>query len=116
MRWTLIALALVISQTGLLAAEDDVDPNLWLEEVTGDRALDWVRDRNAETAKELETGAAFKTLESGILAIMDSDAKIPYVTKNGAYYYNFWKDAAHSRGLPAHRPTKPLPQIERGTH
>ena len=99
MKWTWIALALVISQTGPPAGGADDDPNLWLEDVTGDAALVWVRERNAVTATELETGTAFKTLEADLLKIMDSDAKIPYVIKNGAYYYNFWRDAEHVRGL-----------------
>ena len=80
-------------------AQDDEDPNLWLEEVTGEAPLTWVRERNAETAKQLETGAAFGTLETELLEIMDSDAKIPFVTKYGAFYYNFWRDAEHVRGL-----------------
>ena len=80
-------------------AQDDEDPNLWLEEVTGEAPLTWVRERNAETAKQLETGAAFGTLEAELLEIMDSDAKIPFVTKYGAFYYNFWRDAEHVRGL-----------------
>jgi prolyl oligopeptidase len=91
-----MALAMVLSQTGSMTAEDS---NLWLEDVSGDAALAWVRERNAETAKELETGSDFKKLEADLLEIMDSTAKIPYVTKNGAYYYNFWRDAEHVRGL-----------------
>ena len=58
-------------------AQHDEDPHLWLEEVTGDAPLTWVRERNAETAKQLETGPAFGTLEAELLEIMDSDAKIP---------------------------------------
>ncbi len=99
MKWTWIALALVLAQSGAPAIAAEDDPNLWLEDVTGDAALAWVRERNAETAKELESGASFKTLEADLLAIMDSNAKIPYVTKHGAYYYNFWRDAEHSHGL-----------------
>ena len=34
-----------------------------------------------------------------LLAILDSDAKIPYVSKRGPYYYNFWRDARNKRGL-----------------
>src|SRR5512139_3482336 len=68
------------------------DPYLWLEDVTGDKAMAWVRARNAESAKELESGETFKTLEADILKILDSDARIPYVTKQGAYYYNFCRD------------------------
>ncbi|MFD1051070.1 hypothetical protein ACFQ1S_38845 [Kibdelosporangium lantanae] len=33
------------------------DPYLWLEEVTGDAAMAWVRDRNAETVAELRPEA-----------------------------------------------------------
>ncbi|KGM52832.1 prolyl oligopeptidase [Lysobacter concretionis Ko07 = DSM 16239] len=73
------------------------DPYLWLEDVEGTKALDWVKARNAEA--ELASTPAFKQLEAQILAILDSDAKIPYVGKIGDYYYNFWKDAQHQRGI-----------------
>ncbi|WP_240125694.1 prolyl oligopeptidase family serine peptidase [Thermomonas alba] len=75
------------------------DPYLWLEDVHGAKALDWVRERNARTEAEIAGTPAFKVLEGQIRAILDSDAKIPSVEKIGAYYYNFWKDAEHPRGL-----------------
>ncbi|UJB22015.1 MULTISPECIES: prolyl oligopeptidase family serine peptidase [Lysobacter] len=75
------------------------DPYAWLEDVEGKRALDWVHARNAKTEAELAATPQFKQLESSILAILDSNAKIPGVEKIGAYYYNFWKDAQHQRGL-----------------
>ena len=34
------------------------DPYLWLEDVSGDRALAWVRERNAAAEKELPTTRA----------------------------------------------------------
>ena len=34
------------------------DPNLWLEDVGGERALEWVRERNAASTKELAEYAA----------------------------------------------------------
>ena len=74
------------------------DRYLWLEDVTGAKALDWARARNAESAKVLETGD-FAALETRILEILDSDARIPYVEKLGSWYYNFWKDAKNPRGL-----------------
>jgi prolyl oligopeptidase len=75
------------------------DPYLWLEEVTGEKALAWVRERNADSAKELEGTASYRKLEDGILKILDSEAKIPYISKAGDHYYNFWRDAKHPRGL-----------------
>src|SRR3990167_7090039 len=68
----------------------DADPNLWLEDVTGAQALDWVRKQNTITTGELEAAPGLVELQQRLLAIMDSDAKIPFVEKYGAYYYNFW--------------------------
>ncbi|MGV8940559.1 MAG: prolyl oligopeptidase family serine peptidase [Lysobacter sp.] len=75
------------------------DPYLWLEDVEGGKALDWVKARNASAEAELASTPAFKQLEAQILAVLDSDAKIPYVGKIGDHYYNFWKDAQHQRGI-----------------
>jgi len=75
------------------------DPYQWLENVTDDKALTWVKAENAKTEAELASTPEFKQLESDIRAILDSDAKIPGVEKIGDYYYNFWKDGTHERGL-----------------
>jgi prolyl oligopeptidase len=81
------------------SAPEPADPHQWLEDVAGERQLDWVKARNAEAVAALATGDAFKTLEERLLAILDSKEKIPYVSKIGDRYYNFWQDAAHPRGL-----------------
>jgi prolyl oligopeptidase len=74
------------------------DSYLWLEDVTGDKALDWARARNAESAKVLAT-ADEAALEKRILEILDSKARIPAVEKLGPWYYNLWRDAENPRGL-----------------
>ena len=43
------------------------DPHLWLEEVTGDAALAWVREQNAESTAELAGTDAFKALDERLL-------------------------------------------------
>ena len=70
---------------------DATDPNQWLEDVTGEKPLAWVGAENAKTEAELAGTPGFDQLEGDILAVLDSDAKIPYVEKIGAYYYNFWQ-------------------------
>ena len=75
------------------------DAHLWLEEVAGEKPLEWVKARNAVTDAALASTPAFKQLEGDIRAILDSDAKIPGVYKMGDHYYNFWKDKNHERGL-----------------
>ena len=80
-------------------APESTDPYLWLEQVTGEKPLAWVRERNAEAMAALAEEGGFRSLEQRLLAILDSDAKIPFVAKIGDHYYNFWRDAAHPRGL-----------------
>lgn len=75
------------------------DPHLWLEDVEGAEALAWVRERNARTVAALTERPGFEGHRARLLAILDSDERIPYVTKRGPHWVNFWKDAAHPRGL-----------------
>jgi prolyl oligopeptidase len=75
------------------------DPFLWLEDVGGDAALDWVRAKNALTQSHFESDPAFQALQDDLLAILDSDARIPLVSKRGQYYYNFWRDKKNVRGI-----------------
>ena len=75
------------------------DPYLWLEEVQGERALDWVRERNRESRALLERHPRFEITRSRILEILDSRDKIPYVTRHGDGFYNLWQDAKNPRGL-----------------
>ena len=105
-RLTHACLAAGLAVAGALSApvhakEADVsnDPYAWLEEVEGQKQLDWVRGVNAKAEAEIAATPAFKQLESDIRAILDSDAKIPGVQKIGDYYYNFWKDKQHERGV-----------------
>jgi prolyl oligopeptidase len=80
-----------------LSAPDD-DPYLWLEEIEGERSLDFVERQNRLT---LETfgGPAFER-DSDILAgIYDRPDNIPYVGRRGPHLYNLWKDATNPRGL-----------------
>src|SRR5690606_8596422 len=106
----LLAAALTTATPAFAAAQQETpvaqpqaqtadDPYLWLGDVTGDKALGWAKQQNARTDAEVAATPGFAKLQSDILAILDSNAKIPDVTKIGDYYYNFWKDAQHERGL-----------------
>lgn len=80
------------------APEDNKDPYLWLEDVTGDEALDWVRARNEPTLARFRD-ENFERMRTEALEVLDTDARIPYVVRRGEYLYNFWRDAANPRGL-----------------
>jgi prolyl oligopeptidase len=77
----------------------EADQYQWLEDVTGETALDWVRERNAETLGTLPGSARFEDLRTELRQVLDADDRIPYPRRRGAYLYNFWQDAAHPRGL-----------------
>ena len=74
------------------------DPYLWLEDIAGDDALDWVRARNEPTVAKF-CDAEFVRMRGEALEVLDTDARIPYVVRRGDYLYNFWRDAANPRGL-----------------
>jgi prolyl oligopeptidase len=80
------------------ASEHADDPYLWLEDITGEEALDWVRARNEPTLAEFRD-AQFERMRNEALEVLDTDARIPYVVRRGEYLYNFWRDAANPRGL-----------------
>ena len=67
------------------AAADD--PYLWLEEVTGEKALAWVAARNRESVTEIAGAPAFQELNGDLLKIYDSNDKIPEVEQHGEFLY-----------------------------
>ncbi|MGW2303562.1 prolyl oligopeptidase family serine peptidase [Streptomyces sp. NPDC001809] len=77
----------------------DDDPYLWLEDVSGEDALAWVAERNAETAGAVAGDAGFDTLRARLREVLDASDRIPYTVRRGAYLYNFWQDAEHVRGV-----------------
>ncbi len=44
-------------------------------------------------------GEDFQRIEREVLDILNKDTQIPWVSKRGEYYYNFWQDQANPRGL-----------------
>jgi prolyl oligopeptidase len=102
-RWALLAVFLCLRPLLLLAANDvsatPGDPNLWLEDITGEKALQWVRAHNSVSTRQLESAPGFQALQNRLLDILNSRQRIPQVTKHGPFYYNFWRDAKNPRGL-----------------
>jgi prolyl oligopeptidase len=97
-----LAAGLLASSAGAYAmttSPTTTDPNLWLEDVEGAKALDWVRAQNADSVKAIAQAPGFAETRDYLRSVLDSDAKIPVVEKIGPFYYNFWKDKAHAAGL-----------------
>ncbi|HRQ63999.1 MAG TPA: prolyl oligopeptidase family serine peptidase [Xanthomonadaceae bacterium] len=92
-------LAGVLAGGGAAAESMNDDPYLWLEEVEGEKALDWAREQSGQAMAGMEADPAFVALRADILAILESGERIPYVNKMGEHVYNFWRDANQRRGL-----------------
>ena len=78
--------------------EAEADENLWLEEIYSADALAWAERQSAATVAKFFS-ADFEALTDRLLEVIDSDDRIPLVSKAGDFYYNFWRDAVHPRGL-----------------
>jgi prolyl oligopeptidase len=67
--------------------------------VLGERALAWVRERNAHSRAVLQAHPRFAEMRDGFRAILDSRDRIPAITRRAGFVYNLWQDAEHPRGL-----------------
>ncbi len=75
------------------------DPHLGLEDVLGDKALAWVRERNAVSTSLIQAHSVFADNRAKVLAVLNNRDQIPGVTRRGEFLYNFWRDAQNPRGL-----------------
>ena len=96
---SLVALLCVFSVKAQPVNSANMDPNLWLEEVQGDKALAWVRERNAVSTALLQVQPLFADNRAKVLDVLNNRDQIPRVTRRGDYLYNFWRDAKNPRGL-----------------
>jgi len=76
------------------------DHYLWLEEVHGKKALDWVQNESRESVKRLLSWTDFSEVTNQVKKSLDSKDKIPYVRFiDDGYVYNLWTDEVHLQGL-----------------
>lgn len=75
------------------------DPYLWLEDVLGEKPMDWVREKNAVSTSLLKARPEFEPARSKVLEILNSKDKIPYINRIGNHVYNIWMDESNQRGL-----------------
>jgi prolyl oligopeptidase len=96
-RTALVGACLLVA--GAAVAAEETDPFMWLEEINGQRALEWVKAQNARTTKALEAVKQFKPIYRRNLEILDSRDRIATPSFYGLAVYNFWQDQDHVRGI-----------------
>ncbi len=105
---SILTAALMTAQTSAAqspATTEPADQHQWLEEVTGEKALEWVRARNTKYLPELEATPGFEAWRDKARRILEDPRRIAYptgaaptgVTANQVF--NFWRDERNVRGL-----------------
>jgi prolyl oligopeptidase len=94
------ALAAALSALATLAAAPMTDPNAYLEEIEGEKALAFARAENARSLPVLENDPRYPGLYRDALAIVTAKDRIPPVGFAGRDdLRSFWQDADHVRGI-----------------
>lgn len=94
-----LAMMLLAAPAAAQAPDATQDPYLWLEEVEGQQALDWVRARNDQSLKILEAQPKFAEYRARAEAILSDKRRIPTPSIQGESVVNFWQDDTHVRGI-----------------
>lgn len=87
------------SVTGDQASASPGDPYVWLEEVGGERALDWARQQNKVSQARLAGDPRHAEIRDAALAVYTASDRIPYGRIVGEEVENFWQDKEHVRGI-----------------
>ncbi len=98
--------------TLLLICCSDIDNNaqesdeyLWLEELRGEKALNWAAEQTEQTLGSLASDSLFTMLQKEAEAILSTSERIPSARIEGGFAYNFWQDDDHVRGIWRRAPT-----------
>jgi prolyl oligopeptidase len=109
MRWTRrvagVLAAVIVAGAGAQMASaqgpttEQTDKYTWLEDIHGEKSMDWVKAENARTAAVLEKQKPFAQLDEDALQVLDSPDKLAFPQFRGELVYNTWRDKDHVRGI-----------------
>lgn len=94
-----LACLVALSALSIGASATESDPYLWLENVEGEKALNWVKKQNTQSLDYLKDQNSYQTIFENTLSILNDKERIPYAGERGGYYYNFWRDENHVKGI-----------------
>jgi prolyl oligopeptidase len=97
MKKTFLLIIILVSNLYTMMAQED--PYLWLEEVDGKKALEFVDAQNKATLDVLMQQKDYQDIYSKSLAIINATDRIAFPAIYGNYIYNFWQDKEHVRGI-----------------
>jgi prolyl oligopeptidase len=97
-----IMTAATLTGAAVAATVTPEDPFTWLEEIEGQRALDWARAENARSLPVLQNDPRYQGFLDEALKIVNAKDRIPAVAFSGpneSELRNYWQDPDHVRGL-----------------
>jgi prolyl oligopeptidase len=99
--WTTALLTAFVLATSLHAQNTTEQPDkyLWLEDVSGARAMDWVTAENERSAKILQADPRYAELQETALKVLESPTRLPVPHFRVGEIYNTWQDGQHVRGI-----------------
>ena len=94
-------ITIIINACGMSNNDDNKmkDPYLWLEDVEGKEALQWVESQNELTKERYSQAETFDETYNYLLDDYNSVDRIPFPSIRGQYIYNFWRDKNNIRGI-----------------
>ncbi len=88
----LVIAALLTTGCSTFRMTNAADPFLWLEDIDGPRALDWVKAENTRSLAVLQADPRYAPAEAQAMAILNSKDRLPLGSIRDGYVYNFWQD------------------------
>jgi prolyl oligopeptidase len=88
-----------VSMAGAQTMPGGTDPFVWLEQLEGPRALEWVKAENAKTLAVLQKDPRFAMFRAQAFEIRAAKDRIPLPMVVDGRIYNFWQDRDHVRGI-----------------
>lgn len=90
---------LCLLSLGCAGLQKSDDQYLWLEEIEGQKSLEWVRQHNQKTIDELQKNDQYRHFESELKKLVLDKDRIPRVQLYQDTVFNFWQDEKHVKGI-----------------
>jgi prolyl oligopeptidase len=95
----LIGSVLATGAFAVTASHAADDAYAWLEDVHGQKPLDWVKEQNGKSLAPLKADPSYQKNYDSILEVLDATDRIPMGRLSHGFVYNFWQDAANPKGI-----------------
>src|SRR3569833_1114396 len=86
-------------KTKAAAETTDTDPNLWLSDIHGAKAVAWAKERPDKTLATLKSDPNYQRDYDSLLKVLNANDRIAMGNLDHGDVLNFWQDAQHVRGL-----------------